>query len=201
MPLVNCIICFCQPCFAFELELFYSWSLWYMFLRGPDGLDICLFLIRVNLETTTGHTLLVLFQIKFQHHNFVEDEKWMKGCALKKWESTLNFVFMPMDLMWNLSWKLLAKYLILWAILPVSLNWIPCSYGSDHIVLLWSHFSGKFKHLSYADQYPTPTSTLICRRVLPPGISIISQNHITSYEFFFKYYFSSIPIFPRVLSC
>ena len=32
----------------------------------------------------------------------------MKGYALKKWESTLNFVFMHMDPMWNLSWKLLV---------------------------------------------------------------------------------------------
>ena len=57
----------------------------------------------------------------------------MKGYALKKWESALNFVFMPMDLMWNLSWKLLEKLLINWIILPVSLNWIPCNYGSGHI--------------------------------------------------------------------
>ena len=34
-----------------------------------------------------------------QHYNFIEREKWMKGYALKKWESTLNFVFMPMDTM------------------------------------------------------------------------------------------------------
>ena len=33
------------------------------------------------------------------------------------------------------------------------------------------HFSCKFKHLSSAEQYPSPTSTLIRRRVLPPGIS------------------------------
>ena len=33
----------------------------------------------------------------------------MKGYALNKWESTLNFVFMPMDTMYNLSWKLLVK--------------------------------------------------------------------------------------------
>ena len=27
---------------------------------------------------------------------------------MEKWESTLNFVFMPMDPRWNLSWKLLV---------------------------------------------------------------------------------------------
>ena len=33
----------------------------------------------------------------------------MKGYALEKWESTLNLAFMPMDTMYNLSWKLLVK--------------------------------------------------------------------------------------------
>ena len=167
MPLVNGIIYF--------LNLALLSSLWYLLLKlvvyvskKPLWVEHMPSLNRVNPKVFASHTLLVLRQIKFQHCNLFEDEKWMKGCALKKWESTLNFMFMPMDLMWNLSWKLLAKYLIIWAILPVSLNWIPCSYGSDHIVLLWSHFSGKFKHLSSADQYPTPTSTLICRWVLPP---------------------------------
>ena len=83
-----------------------------MLLRGPDGLDICLFLIYVNPETTTGHTLLVLCQIKFQYHNFVEGKKWMKGYALKKWESTLDFAFMPMDTMYIFSSKLLLKSII-----------------------------------------------------------------------------------------
>ena len=32
----------------------------------------------------------------------------MEGYALKKWESSLNFVFMPMAPVWNLSWKLLV---------------------------------------------------------------------------------------------
>ena len=35
----------------------------------------------------------------FLPYNFIECEKWMKGYALQKWESTLNFVFMPMDTM------------------------------------------------------------------------------------------------------
>ena len=52
-----------------------------------------------KLERDVSHTLLVLHQIKFQHYNLLESEKWMKGYALEKWESTLNFVFMPMDTM------------------------------------------------------------------------------------------------------
>ena len=47
-------------------------------------------IICVNPEISTGHTLLVLRQIMIQHNNFIEIEKWMKGIALKKWESTLN---------------------------------------------------------------------------------------------------------------
>ena len=31
--------------------------------------------------------------------SFSKYERWMKGYALEKWESTLNFVFMPMDTM------------------------------------------------------------------------------------------------------
>ena len=47
-------------------------------------------IICVYPKTSTGHTLLVIRQIKFQHNNFIEIEKWMKGKALMKWESTLN---------------------------------------------------------------------------------------------------------------
>ena len=62
------------------------------------------------------------------------------------------------------------------------------------------HFSCKFKHLSSAKQYPSPTSTLICRRVLPPGISRLSWNCIISYEFFIKYYILTDSNFSRALS-
>ena len=47
-------------------------------------------IICMNPETSTGHILLVLRQIKLQHDNSIEIEKWMKYYALKKWESTLN---------------------------------------------------------------------------------------------------------------
>ena len=50
------------------------------------------------------------------------------------------------------------------------------------------HVLCKFKHLSSIEQYPSSTSSLICRWVLPPGISRLSWNCITSYEFFIKYY-------------
>ena len=52
-----------------------------------------------ELESYAGYTLLAFRQVKFQHYNFIEGEKRMKGYALEKWESTLNFVFMPMETM------------------------------------------------------------------------------------------------------
>ena len=67
---------------------------------------------RVNPKVFTSHTLLVLCQIKFQHYNFLESEKWMKGYTLEKWESTLNFMFMPMDTLYIFSSKLLLKLII-----------------------------------------------------------------------------------------
>ena len=70
-----------------------------------------------------------------------------------------------------------------------------CNHGSDHIFSLIS-FIGQVKYLSCTDQYTSATSVMLYLRVLPCGIPIISQNHITSYEFFFKYYLSLIPIFP-----
>ena len=42
--------------------------------------------------------------------------------------------------------------------------------------------------MSSIEQYPSSTSSLICRQVLPPGISRLSWNCIISYEFFIKCY-------------
>src|SRR4051812_865509 len=41
-------------------------------------------IIGVNPETSTGHTLLVLRQIKFQHDNFFEIEKWIERCYIEE---------------------------------------------------------------------------------------------------------------------
>ena len=63
------------------------------------------------------------------------------------------------------------------------------------IVLLWFNFSDKWKYLSSVDHFTRPTSILLYHRVLPSGISTLSWNYITSYEFFINHYFSPIPIF------
>ena len=42
-----------------------------MFLRDPDGLDICLFLMCVNPKDFTGHTHLVLHQEKLSTTNVI----------------------------------------------------------------------------------------------------------------------------------
>jgi hypothetical protein len=67
----------CQPCSTFELVLITLECLWYMFLWYPDGLNLCLPLIRENLKVFTSHTILVFCRMKFQHYSFVKaGSKW-----------------------------------------------------------------------------------------------------------------------------
>ena len=148
-----------------------------MFLRCPDG-------SLKPYEPESFHKLCPsgVLPDNFLPYSFFEDEKWMKGYALEKRESTLNFVLMPMNLMWNLSWKLLEKLVISWIILPVSLNWIPCNYGFGHIDIPWFLFSDKLKYLSFADQYTCQPCILLYLRVLPSGILTKSSNHVAYYE-------------------
>ncbi len=68
------------------------------------------------------------------------------------------------------------------------------------IELILTVFSDKLKQLSSMDQYTSPTFTLILCRVLPPGISRLSWNCITSYEFFIKCYLPTDSNFSRALS-
>ena len=82
----------------------------------------------------------------------------------------------------------------------VSVNWSLATVVPTMIVLLWSHFSDKLKQLSSMDQYTSPTFTLILCRVLPPGISRLSWNCITFYEFFIKCYLPTDSNFSRALS-
>ena len=78
----------------------------------------------------------------------------MKGYALKKWESTLNFVFMPMDTLWNLSCKLRV-------IIIISLNIIWCELilrnrGSDHDCSSLVPFLGQVKSLVFCRSIRLP---------------------------------------------
>ena len=60
-----------------------------------------------------------------------------------------------------------------------------CSFGTvvpTMIVFLWFHFSGKWKHLSSADQYISATPMSFFLRVIPSSISRISKNCVASYE-------------------
>ena len=50
------------------------------------------------------------------------------------------------------------------------------------IVLLWFHFSDKWKYWSSVDHFTRPTSVLLYPRVLPSGISRISNICVASYE-------------------
>ena len=95
--------------------------------------DIYSSIICVNSKTSTGHTLLVLRQIKFQQDNFIETKKWMKGNALKKWESTLNLCVHAHGYDVELIMKAPCNDNY-----PLGRNssynyvWVPCDHGSDH---------------------------------------------------------------------
>ena len=57
-------------------------------------------LIYVNMKDFRGHNYLVLHQVKLSTTNVIfEIREVNEGYALKEWESTLNFVFMPIDTM------------------------------------------------------------------------------------------------------
>src|SRR3990170_4555864 len=83
VPPVNCIICF-----DFDTLLSNSHPLlWLMVVWIHKIIPMgCIYASAIceNPETSTSHTLLVLHQINFQHFNFIENEKRMKGYASKK---------------------------------------------------------------------------------------------------------------------
>ena len=136
MPLLNCILCFVNH--ALLLSLCYLLLKFVVYLSTmPRWVEPMPSLIYVNPKDFTGNTYLVLHQVKLSTTNVIFEQREVNGrLYIEEVGVDLELVFMPMDLMWNLSWKLLAKYLIIWVILSVSLNWVPCRYGSDNIVLL-----------------------------------------------------------------
>ena len=82
----------------------------------------------------------------------------------------------------------------------VSVNWSLATVVPTMIVLLWSHFSDKLKQLSSMDQYTSPPLLWSCVEYYPPGISRLSWNCITPYEFFIKCYLPTDSNFSRALS-
>ena len=111
MPLLSCILRLANHTLLSDLCYLLLKLVVYV-SKKPLWVEHMPSLNRVNPKVFTSHTLLVLCQIKFQHCNLIAREKWMKGYALEKWESTLNFVFMPMDPMYIFSSKLLLKLII-----------------------------------------------------------------------------------------
>jgi hypothetical protein len=120
----------------------YSCSFWYMFLWYPYGLNLCLPLIRDNSKVFTCHTLLVFYQIKFQHYNFIKAGSEWNVIHWRSGSRPWTLCSCP----WKRcrpSRKLLAKWLSVCWILSVSFKLILCSYGSDHAVLIqyvWKKF-------------------------------------------------------------
>src|SRR3954468_11509200 len=126
-----------------------------------------------------------------QHNNFIEIEKWMKGNALKKWESTLNLCVhahgYDVELIMKASCN--DNY-------PLGIN-SSCTYDRvhfdhdfDHDVLLRFHFANNMEHLSSTSQRPylVPPSRInppVSRRycgIAPPLMN--SSWCYTSHRFF-----------------
>ena len=97
MPLVNCILCFLNHALLSILSQLLLKFVVYV-PKMPRRVESMPSLICVNSKVFTGHTPLVIHQVGF-HTQLILIEQLMNGHALEKWESTLNFVFMPMDMM------------------------------------------------------------------------------------------------------
>ena len=89
LPSVNCIIYFDSDTLLLNSYLLLGWWL-YRFVKMPRWVELMPSIIRVNPRVLMSLTLLVLRQINLLYFNFFENKEWMKGYALKKWESTLN---------------------------------------------------------------------------------------------------------------
>jgi len=100
----------------------YSWSLWYMLLRYPDGLSLCLPLIHENPKDFTSLALLVICQINFQLYSFIRARGEWNVMHWRSGSRPWTLCSCP----WKRcrpSRKLLAKWLSIWIILSVSLIW------------------------------------------------------------------------------
>src|SRR3954464_10590769 len=107
-------------------------------------------IIGVDPETSMGHTLLVLRQVKNSNKTTSSKPRSeLKGDTLKKWESTLNLrvhahgynVELIMKAPCNDNYPLGIN-------LSCTYDWVPCDHGSDHDVLLRFHFAKNLEHLS-----------------------------------------------------
>ena len=74
MPLLSCILCLANH--ALLLGLCYLLLKLVVYVsKKPLWVEHMPSLNRVNPKVCTSHTLLVLYQTKFQHCNFIEREK------------------------------------------------------------------------------------------------------------------------------
>ena len=194
MPLVNCIICFVNhallPILSYSLL-----KLGVCVRKMPQWVKPMPSLICVNPKDFAGHTYLVLHQVKISTINVIIKIREANG------RLCIEEVGVDLEPLCSCPWTRCRSYhgSFSYNNYPLVINSSGIrGRGSDH-VSPWFRFSCKFERLSSAEQYPSPTSTLICRRVLPPGISRLSWNCITSYEFFIKCYILTDSNFPRAL--
>ena len=152
-----------------------------MIVRIPDGIEPTPYLTGVNPKDFTSHTYLVLHQVKLLTSNVIFENQEVNGrLYIEEVGVDLELCvhahghdvdpIMEASCNNNYFLDIISSgigELILFAIVVLTM------FSFKYHVLC------KFKHLSSIEQYPSSTSSLICRRVLPPGISRLSWNCIT----------------------
>ena len=141
------------------------------------------------------HTLLVLRQIKFSTLQLREKREVIERLCIEEvgvdLELCVHVHRHDVDL--NMEASLIIKCSLVISSSCIC-KLILCNRGSDHIFSLIP-FPGQVKILVFCRSFHLSNLYYDLPRVLPPVISRISRDYITSYEFFLNYYFSPIPIF------
>ena len=99
MPLVNCILCFVNH--ALLLRLCYLLLKFVVYVpKMPRWVEPTPSLIYVNPKYFTGHTYLVLHQVKLSTTNVIFEKREVNGrLYIEEVGVDLELVFMPMDTM------------------------------------------------------------------------------------------------------
>ena len=99
MPLVNCILCFLKHTLLSSLRYLFSKCVVYT-PKMPRWVEPMPSLICVNPKDFTGHTYLVLHQVKLSTTNVIFEKREVNGrLYIEEVGVDLELVFMPMDTM------------------------------------------------------------------------------------------------------
>ena len=99
MPLVNCILCFVNH--VLLSSLYYLLLKFVVYIsKIPQWVEPTPSLICVNPKDFTGHTYLVLHQVKLSTTNVIFEKREVNGrLYIEEVGVDLELVFMPMDTM------------------------------------------------------------------------------------------------------